>query len=73
MARLQGTVRWFSNAKGYGFLGRDNGPDVFVHYSSIQDAGYKTLREQQVVEFEIVEGFHGKPQAERVVILGGDV
>ncbi len=45
MERLKGTVKWFNNAKGYGFLGRDDGPDVFIHYSSITTEGYKSLQE----------------------------
>ena len=45
MDRLKGTVKWFNNAKGYGFLGREDGPDVFVHYSAIQLDGYKSLKE----------------------------
>ena len=64
--RLKGTVKWFNNAKGYGFLGRDDGPDVFVHYSAITTEGYKSLQEGDKVEFEIVEGQKG-PQAANVV------
>ena len=45
MDRLQGTVKWFNNAKGYGFIGREDGPDVFVHYSAITSEGYKSLQE----------------------------
>lgn len=63
--RLQGTVKWFNNAKGYGFLGRDDGPDVFIHYSSITSEGYKSLQEGDKVEFEIVQGQKG-PQAANV-------
>ena len=62
MARLKGTVKWFNNAKGFGFIGREDGPDVFVHYSAIQNDGYKSLQEGDPVEFEIVEGQKG-PQA----------
>jgi CspA family cold shock protein len=47
MAQYKGTVKWFNNAKGYGFLGREDGPDVFVHYSSIKLEGYKTLKGPQ--------------------------
>ena len=63
--RLKGTVKWFNNAKGYGFLGRDDGPDVFIHYSSIATEGYKSLQEGDKVEFEIVQGQKG-PQAANV-------
>ncbi len=63
-----GTVKWFDSAKGYGFIERDNGDDVFVHFSAIQDDGYKSLEEDQDVEFEIVEADRG-PQAENVVAL----
>jgi len=63
--RLKGTVKWFNNAKGYGFLGRDDGPDVFIHYSSITTEGYKSLQEGDKVEFEIVQGQKG-PQAASV-------
>ena len=65
MARLKGTVKWFNNAKGFGFIGREDGPDVFVHYSAIQNDGYKSLQEGDPVEFEIVEGQKG-PQAGNV-------
>ena len=63
--RLKGTVKWFNNAKGYGFIGRDDGPDVFVHYSAISSEGYKSLQEGDAVEFEIVQGQKG-PQAANV-------
>ena len=66
LAQYKGTVKWFNNAKGYGFLGRDDGADVFVHYSSIQREGYKSLKEGDEVEFDIVEGQKG-PQADAVV------
>ncbi|HUI42704.1 MAG TPA: cold-shock protein [Terriglobia bacterium] len=65
MARLQGKVKWFNNTKGYGFIGRDSGPDVFVHYSAITMDGFKTLNEGDPVEFEVVQGQKG-PQADRV-------
>lgn len=61
----KGTVKWFNSTKGYGFLTQENGPDVFVHYSSIQGDGYKTLNEGESVEFEIVNGAKG-PQATSV-------
>jgi CspA family cold shock protein len=63
--RMKGTVKWFNNAKGYGFIGHDGGPDVFVHYSAITSEGYKSLQEGDVVEFEIVQGNKG-PQAANV-------
>jgi cold shock protein len=62
---LKGKVKWFNNAKGFGFIGRDEGPDVFVHYSAIAAEGYKTLQEGDDVEFEIVQGQKG-PQADKV-------
>ncbi len=65
MAQHEGTVRWFNNAKGYGFLGRDDGPDVFVHYSSIQVDGYKSLKEGEAVQYDVVQGEKG-PQADQV-------
>ena len=65
MAQFKGVVRWFNNAKGYGFLGRDNGADVFVHYSSIQWEGYKTLKEGDEVEYDVIQGEKG-PQADQV-------
>lgn len=63
--KVTGTVKWFNNAKGYGFIGRDGGADVFVHYSAIVAEGYKTLQEGDPVEFEIVQGQKG-PQAANV-------
>lgn len=68
MAQYAGTVKWFNNAKGYGFLGRDGGNDVFVHYSSIQLDGYKSLKEGDPVEFDVIQGSKG-PQADQVVLL----
>ena len=65
MAQYTGVVRWFNNAKGYGFLGRDGGPDVFVHYSSIQNDGYKSLKEGEPVDFDVIQGEKG-PQADQV-------
>src|ERR1700761_4759929 len=56
MAQYAGTVKWFNNAKGYGFLGHDGGPDVFVHFSSIQLDGYKSLKEGDEVEFDVIQG-----------------
>ena len=68
LAQYKGTVKWFNNAKGYGFLGRDGGADVFVHYSSIQREGYKSLKEGDEVEFDIIQGTKG-PQADQVARL----
>lgn len=66
MARQTGTVKWFSNEKGYGFIERTDGDDVFVHHSAIQGSGFKTLEEGETVEFDVVQGDKG-PKAERVV------
>jgi cold shock protein len=68
MGQFTGEVRWFSNAKGYGFLGREGGPDVFCHFSAIQSDGYKTLKEGQIVTFDVAQGEKG-PQADQVTIL----
>ena len=72
MARIRGKVKWFNNAKGFGFIGREDGPDVFVHYSAIQTEGYKSLQENDDVEFEIVQGQKG-PQAENVLKVTSSV
>ncbi len=64
---MQGRVKWFNHSKGYGFIGRDDGPDVFVHYTAIVGEGYKTLNEGDTVEFEIVQGPKGRPQAANVI------
>lgn len=59
----QGTVKWFSNEKGFGFIERPDGDDVFVHFSAIEGDGYRTLNEGQAVEFEIVDGPKGTQAA----------
>jgi CspA family cold shock protein len=64
----QGSVKWFNNEKGYGFIAVDGGEDVFVHYSAIQSEGYRSLDEGQRVEFEVTQGPKG-PQAEAVRIV----
>jgi CspA family cold shock protein len=62
MARITGTVKWFNDAKGFGFITREGGPDVFVHFSAIEASGFKSLGEGDQVEFEVVQGQKG-PQA----------
>jgi cold shock protein len=64
--RRTGRVKWFNNTKGYGFIQQDSGEDVFVHFSAIQEQGFKSLDEGQAVEFEIIQGPKG-PQAEKVI------
>lgn len=66
--RVQGTVKWFNAAKGYGFIAQDGGGDVFVHHSAIEAEGYRTLHEHQRVEFTIEQGPKGL-QASNVVAL----
>ncbi len=63
-----GKVKWFNDAKGYGFISRENGPDVFVHHSAIQGDGFRSLVENQEVEFEVIQGQKGL-QAQNVVKL----
>ncbi len=64
--KYTGTVKWFNDSKGYGFITRDDtGTDVFVHYTAIQDDGFRSLAEGEEVEFEVVEGMKG-PQASNV-------
>jgi len=64
----QGTVKWFNNDKGYGFISRESGDDVFVHHSAIQGGGFKSLNEGDSIEFEVVKGPKGL-QAQNVVKL----
>lgn len=64
----QGTVKWFNDAKGYGFLSRTNGEDVFVHFSAVQSSGFRSLSEGQAVQFEVTKGPKGL-QAENVQVL----
>ena len=68
MSKTTGTVKWFNEAKGFGFIEQESGPDVFVHFSNIQGDGFKTLAEGQKVEFKITEGKKG-PQAEEIVAI----
>lgn len=68
MSTTTGTVKFFNEAKGFGFITREGGPDVFVHYSAIQGGGFKTLAEGQQVEFTVTQGQKG-PQAENVIGL----
>ena len=66
--RVTGKVKWFNESKGYGFISQEGGPDVFVHHSAIQMEGFKSLKENQEVEFEVGQGAKG-PQASNVVVL----
>ena len=66
--REQGVVKWFNGAKGYGFIARESGEDVFVHYSAIVGDGFRNLEEGQHVEFTVTQGNKG-PQAQNVVII----
>lgn len=66
--RITGTVKWFNDQKGYGFLTQENGPDVFVHHSAIQSSGFRSLAEDERVEFSIEQGPKG-PSATNVVKL----
>ncbi|HWP36757.1 MAG TPA: cold-shock protein [Gemmatimonadales bacterium] len=68
MSRITGRVKWFNDAKGFGFIEREGGPDVFVHYSAIQAEGFRSLKENDQVEFEVREGPKGL-QAANVVKL----
>ncbi len=66
--RVQGTVKWFNDGKGYGFIEREEGDDVFVHYNSLQGEGFKSLKEGQRVEFTLEQGEKG-PQAVDVAVI----
>ncbi len=66
--RETGTVKWFDNAKGWGFITRASGDDIFVHYSSVRGDGYRTLEDGQQVEFDVVQGSKGL-QAQDVIVL----
>ena len=68
MSTTTGTVKWFNETKGFGFIEREDGPDVFVHFSAIKGDGFKTLSDGQKVEFTVTDGQKG-PQAENVVPL----
>jgi CspA family cold shock protein len=65
---VKGTVKWFNESKGFGFIEQSSGPDVFAHFSSIVGSGFKTLQEGQPVEFTVTQGQKG-PQAENIVAL----
>ncbi|HIG65264.1 MAG: cold shock domain-containing protein [Gammaproteobacteria bacterium] len=68
MSTTTGTVKWFNEAKGFGFIEQESGPDVFAHFSAISGSGFKTLAEGQKVEFTVTDGDKG-PQAEDIVGL----
>ena len=68
MSTVTGTVEWFNEAKGFGFIEQESGPDVFAHFSNITGSGFKTLAEGQKVEFTVTDGQKG-PQAENIVPL----
>lgn len=68
MSKTTGTVKWFNETKGFGFIEQESGPDVFAHYSAIMDSGFKTLAEGQKVEFNLTQGEKG-PQAESIVCI----
>lgn len=66
--RITGTVKWFNGSKGFGFITREGGPDVFVHFSALQGDGFKNLEEGQKVEFSVEQGPKG-PQASNVIVV----
>jgi CspA family cold shock protein len=66
--KVKGTVKWFNESKGFGFIEQESGPDVFAHFSAISGSGFKTLAEGQQVEFEVTQGQKG-PQAENIVAV----
>jgi CspA family cold shock protein len=68
MSTTTGTVKWFNDTKGFGFISQDSGPDIFAHFSQIKGDGFKTLAEGQKVEFTVIDGEKG-PQAENIVKL----
>ena len=68
MSTINGTVKWFNESKGFGFIEQESGPDVFAHFSAISSSGFKTLNEGQKVEFTVTEGPKG-PQAENIVAV----
>ncbi len=67
--RMTGKVKWFNDTKGYGFISQEDGTDVFVHHTAIQSEGFRSLHEEQLVEFEVIRGTKGL-QAQNVVKLG---
>jgi|TARA_B110000503_G_scaffold53778_1_gene86346 cold shock protein len=69
MSTTTGTVKWFNEAKGFGFIEQESGPDVFAHFSAIAAEGFKTLLEGQKVQFTVTEGQKG-PQAENITVIG---
>jgi CspA family cold shock protein len=68
MNMANGTVKWFNESKGFGFIEQESGPDVFAHFSAISGSGFKTLLEGQKVEFTVTQGQKG-PQAENIVVV----
>ncbi|WP_027874002.1 cold-shock protein [Spongiibacter marinus] len=68
MSTVTGTVKWFNETKGFGFIEQENGPDVFAHFSAISGSGFKTLVEGQRVEFSVSQGQKG-PQADNIVVV----